>query len=47
MSWRDDETEEAEFDKGFYAFIRERGIKVYKRSESPKDKENDEKPNKT
>ena len=31
--WRDDEADEAEFDKGFYRFIMERKIKTYKKGD--------------
>lgn len=37
--WRDDEADEAEFDKGFSQFIKERKIKVYKRGEPKEESE--------
>ena len=39
IDWRDDEADEAEFDKGFFQFIKERNIKVYKRGEPREDDE--------
>ena len=40
--WRDDEADEAEFDKGFFQFIRERKIKIYKGGKLLEEAENPE-----
>lgn len=40
--WRFDESDEAEFDRGFNRFVQERKIKVYKRGEPRKETENRE-----
>lgn len=40
IDWRDDEADEAEFDKGFFQFIQDRKIKIYKRGEPREDTEN-------
>jgi hypothetical protein len=37
--WRDDEADEAEFDKGFFQFIKDRKIKTYKRGGQPEGQE--------
>lgn len=42
IDWRDDEADEAEFDRGFLQFIKERKIKVYKRGELREETENNE-----
>lgn len=35
--WRDDEADDAQFDKGFDKFIKERNIQVFKKGDPPRD----------
>lgn len=35
IDWRDDDANEAEFDKGFERFVKERNIKVFKKGDPP------------